>query len=288
MRMDDYEILLKLYEIGTIRGTAKAILISQPAVTQRLKYMESYFGEIIFIRTSKRLLPTPAGERIIQHAKETVEKERQFKNRLAETGEEIQGTLSIACSSLISQRYLPDILGEYTAAYPKVTIDLVTGISENIRQNHKQYHVCIIRGEKLKETASLHLFDDPLYIFDTEPFPDHSIKERPLISFKSDDSMHELVDSWLFEQQNYIKPQKKMTVDQIETCKQFMKQGIGMAVLPGSVSNHLKEHYPYIPLFVENKALTRDTWVCFQEGIRQLPQVDHFLRLLENYDFITE
>ncbi len=133
MRMDDYEILLKLYEIGTIRGTAKAILISQPAVTQRLKYMENYFGETIFIRTSKRLLPT-AGERVIQHAKEMVEKEHLFKNRLAETGEEIQGTLSIACSSLISQRYLPDILGEYTAAYPKVAVDLVTGISEDIRK----------------------------------------------------------------------------------------------------------------------------------------------------------
>ncbi|GGP15679.1 LysR family transcriptional regulator [Oceanobacillus neutriphilus] len=288
MRMDDYEILLKLYEIGTIRGTAKAILISQPAVTQRLKYMENYFGETIFIRTSKRLLPTPAGERVIQHAKEMVEKEHLFKNRLAETGEEIQGTLSIACSSLISQRYLPDILGEYTAAYPKVAVDLVTGISEDIRKNHKQYHVCIIRGDKLKETTSVHLFDDPLYIFDTEPFPDHAVKERPIISFKSDDSMHELVDSWLFEQQNYIKPQKKMTVDQIETCKQFMKQGIGMAVLPGSVSNHLKEHYPYIPLFLEKEAVTRDTWACFQEGIRQLPQVDHFLRLLENYDFIAD
>lgn len=209
MRMDDYEILLKLYEIGTIRGTAKAILISQPAVTQRLKYMENYFGETIFIRTSKRLLPTPAGERVIQHAKEMVEKEHLFKNRLAETGEEIQGTLSIACSSLISQRYLPDILGEYTAAYPKVAVDLVTGISEDIRKNHKQYHVCIIRGDKLKETTSMHLFDDPLYIFDTEPFPEHGIKERPIISFKSDDSMHELVDSWLFEQQNYIKPQKR-------------------------------------------------------------------------------
>lgn len=288
MRIDDYEMLLKLHEIGTIRGTAKEILISQPAVTQRLKYIESYFGEAIFIRTSKRLLPTPAGERIIQHAKELIEKEYLFKNRLAETGEEIRGTLSIACSTLISQRYLPDILGEFTAAYPKVTIDLVTGISENIRQNHKQYHVCIIRGEKLKECTSLHLFDDPLYIFDTEPFPNKAFKERPLISFKSDDSMHELVDNWLFEHQDEIKPQKRMTVDQIETCKQFMKQGIGMAVLPGSVSTHLKEHYPYIPLFVNNEALTRDSWVCFQEGMRQLPQVDHFLKILERYDFIVE
>ncbi|RDW17897.1 LysR family transcriptional regulator [Oceanobacillus chungangensis] len=286
MKIEDYELLLKLNEIGTIRGTAKIILISQPAVTQRLKYIEDYFGEILFIRTPKGLVPTPSGEIILNHAKEVVEREAGLINKLAESSKEIQGTLSIACSSLISQRFLPAILGEFTTKFPKVAIDLVTGISEDIRRNHKNYHVCIIRGEKLKESVSIRLFDDPLYIFDTEPFPKDDIKERPLISFKSDDSMHELVDNWLYHHQEQIKPQKTMTVDQIETCKQFMKQGIGMAVLPESVSDSMKNEYPNVPLKLNGKPVTRDTWVCYQEGIRQLPQVDHFITALTSTSFL--
>ncbi|WP_067728359.1 LysR family transcriptional regulator [Oceanobacillus damuensis] len=288
MKIDDYELLIKLNEIGTIRGTAKVILISQPAVTQRLKYIEEQFGADIFLRTSKRLIPTPTGEIIIEHARRVLHQERELKNRLAESGKEIQGTLSIACSSLISQRFLPAILGEFTASYPKVAIDLVTGISEDIRRNHKKYHVCIIRGEKLKETTSIRLFDDPLYMFDTEPFPKDKLKERPLISFNSDDSMHELVDHWLYHHQDKIKPLKTMTVDQIETCKQFMKQGIGMAVLPESVSDSMMDRYPHIPLEVDGKTVTRDTWVCYQEGIRKLPQVDHFITALTNTKFLTQ
>ncbi|MFC4023212.1 LysR family transcriptional regulator [Oceanobacillus longus] len=288
MKIEDYVLLIKLNEVGTIRGTAKVILISQPAVTQRLKYIEEYFGEVIFIRTPKRLIPTPSGEIIIKHAKLVIDHERELKNRLAESGKEIQGTLSIACSSLISQRFLPAILGEFTAAYPKVAIDLVTGISEDIKRDHKKYHVCIIRGEKLKETTSILLFDDPLYIFDTEAFPDDRLKERPLISFKSDDSMHELVDNWLYHHQDKIKPLKTMTVDQIETCKQFMKQGIGMAVLPESVSDSMMDSYPHIALEVEGKRVTRDTWVCYQEGIRKLPQVDHFIRTLTSTQFLPQ
>ena len=287
MKLDDYELIIKLNEVGTIRGTAKVILISQPAVTQRLKYIEEYFGVTIFIRTSKRLIPTPSGELIIEHANRVMAHERELKNKLAESGKDIQGTLSIACSSLISQRFLPAILGEFTNRYPKVAIDLVTGISEDIKRDHKKYHVCIIRGEKLKETTSIRLFDDPLYIFDTEPFPNDSLKERPLISFKSDDSMHELVDNWLYHHQDHIKPLKTMTVDQIETCKQFMKQGIGMAVLPESVSDSMKDIYPHIPLEVEGKSVTRDTWVCYQEGIRKLPQVDHFIKVLTNTEFLS-
>lgn len=287
MKIDDYELLLKLNEVGTIRGTAKLILISQPAVTQRLKFIEAQFGEMIFIRTSKRLMPTPSGEIILEHAKQVVERERELKNKLSETGKDIQGTLSIACSSLISQRFLPAILGEFTAAYPKVAIDLVTGISEDIKRDHKKYHVCIIRGEKLKETTSIRLFDDPLYMFDTEPFPDNKIKERPLISFKSDDSMHELVDNWLYHHQDQIKPLKTMTVDQIETCKQFMKQGIGMAVLPKSVSSSLMDTYPHIPLELDGEVVARYTWLSYQEGIRKLPQVDKFIAALTNTTFLT-
>lgn len=155
MKIDDYFLLVKLNEVGTIRGTAKTVLISQPAVTQRLKYIEEYMGQTIFIRTPKRLIPTPAGEMILEHAQAVLEQEQAMKNRLAQSSSEVQGTLSVACSSLISQRFLPAILRDFTTAYPKVAIDLVTGISEDIKRNHKNYHVCIIRGEKLKESTCI-------------------------------------------------------------------------------------------------------------------------------------
>ncbi|MCM3739108.1 LysR family transcriptional regulator [Oceanobacillus luteolus] len=286
MKISDYELLIKLDEIGTIRGTAKVVLISQPAVTQRLKYIEEYFGEQIFLRTAKRLKLTPAGEIILSHAREVIKREEELLNRLAQSSEEVQGTLSIACSSLISQRFLPKILGEYTTKFPKVAINLVTGISEDIRQDHKKYDVCIIRGEKLKESACVRLFADPLYIFDTEPFPDDEVKKRPLISFKSDDSMHELVENWLYYHQDSIKTIKTMTVDQIETCKQFMKQGIGMAVLPKSVSDSMMNEYPHLPLMLDGESVTRDTWVCYQEESKQLPQVNHFIDALTSTKFL--
>jgi DNA-binding transcriptional LysR family regulator len=286
MKIEDYALLVKLNEVGTIRGAAKAILISQPAVTQRLKYIETYFGVKIFIRTSKKLIVTPSGEIILEHAKAVLKQEQTIKNLLAASSQEVQGTLSIACSSIISQRFLPSILADFTKSFPKVSIDLVTGISEDIKRDHKNYHVCIIRGEKLKESISERLFADPLYIFDTQDFPKNKLKERPLITFKSDDSMHELVDHWLYHHQDEIKPVKAIRVDQIETCRQFMKQGLGMAVLPESVSDFMQDDYPNIALKLNGKSVTRDTWVCYQEGIRNLPQVDHFIHALTNETFI--
>lgn len=279
IRIDDFKLLLTLQEVGTIRGAAKKVLISQPAVSQRLRYIENYYAEKIFIRTPKRLVLTATGEIILDYAKSIIGLEQTLKNVLAQSTGDVRGTLSIACSSLISQRYLPEVLSDFTAEFPNVSIDLVSSISETIKREHQNYHVCIIRGEKLAGSTCLHLLADPLYVFDTEDFLHDGLKKRPLISFKTDDRMDELVDEWLAHETN-IQAIKAIHVDQIETCKQFMMQGLGMAVLPQSVSGSLMDEYPHKPLKVKGKLVTRDTWVCYQDEVRQLSQVNAFINQL--------
>jgi DNA-binding transcriptional LysR family regulator len=285
MKISDYELLIQLAEIGTVRGTAKAILISQPAVSQRLKYIEQYFDEQIFIRTSKRLQLTPSGELILAHAKEVISRELEIKNKLAASSKEVRGTLSIACSTVISQRYLPKILAKFMQNYPKVTIDLVTGTSSDIKEDFVNYHVSIVRGDKIKDLESTLLFEDPLYIFDTEPITKGEVKKRPLISFKSDDGLEEVINNWMANQ-NKIEPIQQISVDQIETCKQFMKQGLGMAVLPWSVSESLMEKYFHIPLEIDGKKIGRKTWLCYQPEFKNLPQVNSFIKLMLEESFI--
>lgn len=286
MKIEDYELLLQLHKVGTVRKTAKVIMISQPAVSQRLKFIEDYFGEQIFIRTAKKLELTPSGEIIIDHAEKVIQHETALKNTLALSSEEVRGTLSIACSTVISQQYMPSILAKFTKMYPFVSVELVTGLSEHLRNELNNYHVTIIRGEKDAEHESHLLLEDPLYIFDTESFTTEAVKKRPLISFKSDDSLQELTNNWLFYHQAEIKSEQVISVDQIETCKQFMKEGLGMAVLPESVSKSLKETYPHLPLMMDGQLVTRDTWLCYRSDMRKLPQVNSFIELLLREPFV--
>lgn len=285
MKISDYELLIQLAEIGTVRGTARAILISQPAVSQRLKYIEQYFGEQIFIRTSKRLQLTPSGELILAHAREVVKRELAIKNKLAVSSREVRGTLSIACSTVISQRYLPKVLAKFMRCYPKVTVDLVTGTSSDIKEDYSNYHVSIVRGDEIKDLESILLFKDPLYVFDTEPFAEGKVKKRPLISFKSDDGLEEVINHWVATQVE-IETIQQISVDQIETCKQFMKQGLGMAVLPWSVSESLMERYYHVPLKIDSEMMSRSTWLCYQSEYKELPQVENFVKLMLAEKFV--
>src|SRR5699024_2976410 len=189
MKIEDYELLCQLYKIGTVRKTAKEIMISQPAVSQRLKCIEEYFGDQIFIRTAKKLELTPSGEIIIAHAKKVLQQETALNNTLALSSEEVRGNLSIACSTVISQRSMPQLLARFTKLYILVAVEIVTGLSEQLKNEVEYDHVTILRGEKDNEHESQLILEDPLYKFDTESFTSGKVKERPLISCKSDDSL---------------------------------------------------------------------------------------------------
>lgn len=279
MRMEDYDLLVQLHQCGTIRSTAKKILLSQPAITQRLKYIEEEWGGEIFVRTSKKLWVTPFGELILSSAREMLQKEEELRTKLAMAEGRVSGTLSIGASSLYSQHFLPEMLQSFTKAYPDVTIDLVTGISSEIRASAYSYQVSIIRGEPIPGFDSIHLFNDPLYVLDVFPLP--PLSKRPFIEFKTDPDFSRLLERWRHNHQELThKPTIK--VDHFETAKQLMKHGLGMTVLPGSISHKERAAYASLPLVDhEGKAVVRETWACVKPEVRMLPQVNAFLQHLK-------
>lgn len=159
MKIEDYRLLITLDETKTLRKAAEILYISQPAVTQRLKAIEHSFGVGIFIRTKKQLITTTEGAMIIEHARDMLKRERIFDKMQAHIGE-VNGTISIGCSSLIGQTLLPEVLSLYNSQFPNVEIQVQVGSTEQIKANHRDYHVMITRGNKVMNLTNTHLFDD--------------------------------------------------------------------------------------------------------------------------------
>ncbi|WLR48268.1 LysR family transcriptional regulator [Halobacillus litoralis] len=278
MKIEDYQLLLNLNQFRTIRKTAKSILISQPAITQRLKYIEEHLDGQIFLRTPKGLLPTPFGEVVLTHAEHVLAQEDVLREKLAFVEGKVTGTLSLGASSLYSQHFLPDVLQSFTKAFPDVTIDLVTGVSEEIRQAASSFHIAIVRGEPIDDYESVHLLSDPLFLLDTVPM---GKGERPLIEFKSDPGFQKLIENWMARGTGML-VKRSIKVDHFETAKQMMKRGLGMTVLPESIIKEEKDAYSCLPLEAEGRAIVRETWACVKQGGRALPQVEAFLDHIQN------
>ncbi|RXI96621.1 LysR family transcriptional regulator [Anaerobacillus alkaliphilus] len=278
MKIDDFKLLVTIKKVGTIRGAAKELLISQPAISQRLKQIEDHWGEAIFIRTHKSMIVTPVGEKIIRFAEDMISGEKQLFDEISKVSKTVNGRLSLGVSSVVGQYLLPKILETYITNFPDVKIELVTGLSQSIRKTASDFHLSIVRGEKMKGLKCVELFSDRLFLVNKKT---SNSKERILIEFQSDHSLHSMVDEWFLQHPDQ-NPTRKIKVDQIETCKQLMAHGIGQAILPEIAIKDLNDElYTFQPLELNKQFLTRPTWLCYSEVAEELPQVEAFLALMK-------
>ena len=281
MKIEDYRLLTTLNETKTLRKAAEILYISQPAVTQRLKAIESAFGVDIFIRTKKQLITTTEGAMIIEHAKDMLNRERLFRDKMQAHIGEVNGKISIGCSSLIGQTLLPEVLNLYTRQFPNVEIQVQVGSSEQIKANHKDYHVMIIRGNKIMNLSNTHLYNDEHYFIYPRDRKEQ-VSNLPFIEFQADPIYINQIKEWYGR--NLGRDYHAMiSVDQVATCKEMLVGGVGVTVLPEIMVKDLDtERFDFEQVDIETHPLVRSTYLSYDSSMLQLPQVESFVELVVN------
>nr|WP_286131623.1 LysR family transcriptional regulator [Bacillus sp. FJAT-25509] len=282
VQIDDIRLIITLSEEKNMRKAAERLFVSQPALSQRLQNLEKQIGSELFIRSQKGLIITASGEIILNYAKKMEETYQTMLEQLQILKSDISGTLKIAVSSVVAQYWLPPVLKKYVSSYPEVQVSLFTGWSSEItnRLYENEVHLAIVRGNQNWFGEKELLFSDELLLVDTKK---HSLEEyktiqRPFIQFKSNSNYYQLIQSWWYEHFNSL-PKHEIVVDQIETCKQFVLNGLGFAILPSSVLHDVSdENIIKTPLITkEQSGLYRDTYLLYNRDAMKLKQVEGFI-----------
>lgn len=287
MTATEAEIVTVLAEERNMRKAAERLFLTQPALSQRLQTIEKEWGAQLFIRSQKGLTATPAGELVIQYAIDILAKKVEVFEMIQSLTTKVNGTLKIACASIVGQNWLPKVLKDYVTLYPEAKISLITGWSSEIVKAlyDGEAHIGIVRGQVDWKGKKIHLFRDMMYLVDKEitVMEDIVTTDRPFIQFKSDSNYYQEIQQWW---QNHFssKPRRQIIVDQIETCKQMALNGIGYAILP-SITLNDEEQVNKIPLTnnVNECELTRDTWLIGYEKSFELRQVEAFVEVVQNH-----
>jgi len=287
MQTSELRMLVVLAEEMNMRKASERLFVSQPALSQRLQTIEKSWGLQLFIRSQKGLTLTPAGEKIVAYAQEVVLKEDKVKEEILALEGEVHGTLKLAVASIIGQHWLPSVLKTYVRKYPHAKISLITGWSSEILKSMYEDHVHlgIIRGNPEWKGMKKHLLTDTLYLVDTEIQNIEEVlhTERPFIQFKSDSSYYQEIQDWWHRQFN-TSPKRTIVVDQIETCKQMVLNGIGYAILPSVTLKDDEQEVFKIPLLEEDgKPIERNTWLLGFESSFELKQVKAFVEIVEEH-----
>lgn len=128
---------------------AEELLISQPAVTNHIKELESHFNLALFERRGNKVLLSAAGKVLLKHTEAMQEIYRQIEFDLSQLNQTFKGVLHVGSSTSITQYVLPPLLARFHKLHQEVRVELFSGNTEQIEQalQNKKIEVGVIEGK---------------------------------------------------------------------------------------------------------------------------------------------
>ena len=287
--MDDKDWLafVAIAEEKNITKAAERLFVSQPGLSKRLKNLEQEFGAQLVMRAPNGVVLTPQGEYLLGYAKDMLVKLRKTKEYTENIKNKVQGTLRLGTSSIFAHYELSQILKGFLERYPDVDISLQTGLSQVVIRmlQKEEISVAILRGDYLWDEEKFLVHEEPICLVSAQPITFSELPNKPQISYMTDSSLKPIIDEWW--RQSFAQPPLiTMKVDNMDTCRQMVLNGLGWAFLPAIGLRQHDTLYIHELYWRNGEPLLRRTWMMHQNTSLELSQVKAFVDYIkEMYPF---
>lgn len=126
------QVFRQVAEEQSISAAARALHISQPAVTQHIKQLEETFQSTLLVRSRTGVTLTEAGLLLLRHARQVEALTEEVSARLQRADRPLHGRLRIGASTTITQYYLPAVLAAFKQRQPEVRLEITEGNSDAV------------------------------------------------------------------------------------------------------------------------------------------------------------
>ncbi|SMD10384.1 MULTISPECIES: LysR substrate-binding domain-containing protein [Primorskyibacter] len=121
---------------GGFSRAAERLSLTQPAVSEQVRKLESDHDVLLFNRERKQITLTPLAEQLLLTTKQLFEVEERINDLLSERRAALKGHLRIMVDSAF---HLTDRLVRFREKYPEVSISVLTGNSEDVVESLRNY-----------------------------------------------------------------------------------------------------------------------------------------------------
>jgi DNA-binding transcriptional LysR family regulator len=145
------------------RIAAEELLLTQSAVTQQIKTLESELDVPLFDRAGGRVSLTTAGAVLLPFAEQLAELSAQAREAVAAASGASAGKLALGASQTIGQYLLPKLIAGFLQQHPKVEISVMGGNTQNILEALVEHrvHLCLIEGPPMRRDVRVeHFMED--------------------------------------------------------------------------------------------------------------------------------
>ena len=266
--------------------------MTQPPLSQAILALEQALGAPLFLRSRRSVALTPAGAALLPEARRMLVQAAELPElvRRAASGE--AGRLSLAFVSSADYSVLPPFLRSYRAQFPQVQISLHEATSDvqvdDLLHNRVDAGLLIppLPDKARAELNYLKVLDEPLILAAPAgldallaggPVWLKDLPALPLIIFPRPIAprLHDAILACFRDAG--ITPAIGQQAIQMQTIVSLVSAGMGLALVPQSVSNLMRRGVEYRPLHdVAPRVETGLAWRCDNRA----PALQGFLDLL--------
>jgi DNA-binding transcriptional LysR family regulator len=126
------ETFAKAAELNSFTAAARALRLTQAAVSQRIQALEQVLGVSLFQRQGGHILLTEAGQRLYPYAQRILSLHQEARQEVTGQPAPLTGELSLAASSIPGEHLLPALLSAFRQKYPHVQVRATVGDSQGV------------------------------------------------------------------------------------------------------------------------------------------------------------
>lgn len=277
-----------IHDAGGLARAADLLNMTQSALSHQVKGLEDQAGVELFVRRSKPLKLSAAGQKMLRAAEEILPRIAQLEEEFSGLVKGSSGRLHIAIECHACFDWLFPVLEQFRHAWPDVDVDIRPGLAFDALPALRREEVDLVVSsdpEDLPGVRFVPLFDyAPVFVAHAghklaqkEFVEAEDFRDQTLITYPVDRARLDVFTQLLTPAK--VEPRAIRQVELTAVILLLVASARGVSVLPDWVLRDIRLHSDYITRPITKAGLTRRLYAAVREEDAAKPFMAHVLKL---------
>ena len=284
MSLVKYEILQKVAEVHSFTKAARALGLTQSAVSHAVSNLEKEFGFPLIHRSRTSVTLTADGQTMLVAMRKVLQAEEQLQQEASRINGLTKGTVRVGLISSISTNWMPTIIRLMDQKYPGIRIELREG-------DYYQIEQWLIAGEidcgflnrpSSKQFQYIPLIKDPMLCIISSDSPLYNMIQINLQDIEEEDfimpSYKGTNDVLTIFEKYGIKPNIRFELFDDKAIITMVEHSLGITIMPKLVLGRLPDNVKAVPFEQETFRI-----IGLSTSYNVSPAAGKFIEILQDW-----
>lgn len=277
-----------IHEAGGVARAAEVLNMTQSALSHQIKGLETQTGIELFVRKSKPLRLSVAGQRLLRLADKILPEVEAVQAEFSGLRDGRSGRLHIAIECHACFEWLFPVLEQFRKTWPDVDVDIRPGLAFDALPALAKEDVDLVVSSDPESLAGItfsHLFDyAPVFVASSQnvlsekPYIDaEDFRGQTLITYPVERTRLDVFSQLLIPAR--VEPEAVRQVELTAVMLLLVASNRGVAVLPDWVVREVKYNSDYVTRPLTSQGVTRGLYAATRDEDLEKPYMQDLISL---------